>query len=128
MAHDGMRQLDQMLVMCMEPVAACLALGEALKWKPNDKYLVRLVRSKLPSRDFTAGATEKASTQELHACKGLGSSFAVLCGFQMYIMQTAGFADDRRVPVQGSFIFAWHIDIRCRSLKHYLSGFWLVVV
>eukprot|EP00752_Nemacystus_decipiens_P005430 g4921.t1 len=31
---------DEGLVLCMEPVAACLALGDRLSWKMNDKYLV----------------------------------------------------------------------------------------
>eukprot|EP00752_Nemacystus_decipiens_P005431 g4922.t1 len=31
---------DQDLVLCMEPIAACLALGDRLTWKKNDKYLV----------------------------------------------------------------------------------------
>lgn len=32
---------NQALVLCMEPIAACLALGDRLSWKMNDKYLVR---------------------------------------------------------------------------------------
>ena len=36
--HDG---LSQGLVLCMEPIAACLALGDRLSWKLDDKYLVR---------------------------------------------------------------------------------------
>eukprot|EP00752_Nemacystus_decipiens_P007641 g6830.t1 len=31
---------DEALVLCMEPIAACLALGDRLSWKINDKYLV----------------------------------------------------------------------------------------
>lgn len=39
--HFAMRRLDQALVLCMEPIAACLALGQRLSWKMRDKYLVR---------------------------------------------------------------------------------------
>eukprot|EP00903_Cladosiphon_okamuranus_P015919 g14704.t1 len=31
---------DEALVLCMEPIAACLALGDRLTWTKNDKYLV----------------------------------------------------------------------------------------
>ncbi|CAM9720781.1 unnamed protein product [Pylaiella littoralis] len=31
---------DESLVLCTEPIAACLALGESLTWKMKDKYLV----------------------------------------------------------------------------------------
>lgn len=33
---------NKALVLCMEPIAACLALGDRLSWKMNDKYLVRM--------------------------------------------------------------------------------------
>ncbi|CAN0375001.1 unnamed protein product, partial [Ectocarpus sp. 12 AP-2014] len=31
---------DEGLVLCMEPIAACLALGNRLQWRMRDKYLV----------------------------------------------------------------------------------------
>ncbi len=39
--------LSQGLVLCMEPIAACLALGDRLSWKTNDKYLVRRLTFRL---------------------------------------------------------------------------------
>ena len=36
----GLHQHDQDLVLCMEPIAACLALENRLSWAMSDKYLV----------------------------------------------------------------------------------------
>lgn len=41
----------------MEPIAACLALGDRLSWKMNDKYLVRVVSSMALQKHRTVVST-----------------------------------------------------------------------
>ncbi len=69
----------------MEPIAACLALGDRLSWKMNDKYLVR-------HRSTSSPAVEKGLLHRPTARHSYGFSFFLLSRFSKMLFPGGNFS------------------------------------